>query len=261
MKPKMPVVFIGHGSPMNAIQDNEFTRSLRQLGKALPRPEAVLVVSAHWQTRGTQVTTAAEPKQIYDFGGFPDELYEVVYPAKGSPAVAAKVVEAGAAIPVRADAKWGIDHGAWAVLRHVWPKPAMPVLQLSLDLGLTPAQHFAAARQLAALRAAGVLVVGSGNVVHNLELMGPEQFGAKPFPWATAFDRFVMEAVERRDSASLIDYAAQGEAAALSVPTNEHYLPLLYVEALRADGDRLEWVHEGLQHRSLSMRTYLLQPG
>jgi len=256
----MPLLFVGHGSPMNIAQKNEFTESLRKAGKALPKPRLILCVSAHWMTDGARVTAAARPKQIYDFYGFPDELYTVVYETAGSPKDAKQIANLGKDIPVSPDDGWGIDHGTWSVLHHLYPKHDIPVIQLSLDGNKDEAEHYRLASFLKPLRSEGVLIIGSGNIVHNLRLISWQQFGEEPFPWARKFDEQVTDALDRRDDDLLIDYDSRDRDMAFhAVPTNEHYLPLLYVAALRQDGETVEFLHEGFQHRSVSMRSFLVR--
>jgi 4,5-DOPA dioxygenase extradiol len=256
----MPLVFIGHGSPMNVVQQNDFTRSLAALGHALPRPRVILVVSAHWETEGTFVTGAAHPRQIYDFYGFPDELYEIGYSPHGSQADANRIASLGKAIPVALNTQWGIDHGSWAILKHIYPDHDIPVIQLSLDGTKNEREHFRLASFLQPLRSEGVLIIGSGNIVHNLRLMSWEQFGEEPFAWAGRFDLQVKEALKQRDNDLLVRYDSRDRDAGVhAVPTNEHYLPLLYVAALRQESEEIEYIHEGFQHRSISMRSFIVR--
>ncbi len=248
---RMPALFLAHGNPMNAIADNAFTRSLAALAADLPRPRAILVVSAHWLTRGTHVLTATNPRTIHDFGGFPEELYRIDYPAPGAPDVADSVCDL--APSVRRDDTWGLDHASWAVLRHMWPHADVPVLELSLDMTAPPHTHWELARTLAPLRDDGVLVVGSGNIVHSFAGISWEP-DAPAHPWAEEFDAWVADALVRGDEASLVDYHAAGPMAQLSVPTNDHYLPLLYAAALRTDDDAVSFPHAGIDMASMSMR-------
>jgi 4,5-DOPA dioxygenase extradiol len=260
MSDLMPLLFVGHGSPMNIIQKNDFTESLLQVGKSLPKPRCILCVSAHWVTDGTFVTNAAKPKQIYDFYGFPDELYELTYPASGSPEDAQHIASLGKDLPVSPDSSWGIDHGTWAILHHLYPRADIPVIQLSLDSNKDEATHFRLAAFLRPLRSAGVLIIGSGNIVHNLGRMSWQQFGEEPFPWARKFDDQVKKALDNRDDELLIWYDRKDrEAGRNAVPTNEHYLPLLYIAALRGSNEKVEYIHAGFQHRSVSMRSFLVR--
>lgn len=247
---RMPVLFVGHGSPMNAIADNAYTRSLRAMAADLPRPEVVLVVSAHWLTHGPRVLSEPRPRTIHDFYGFPRELYEIAYPAPGSPATATAV--AGLA-PVVPDTDWGLDHASWAPLRRVFPDADIPVLELSLDPAMSPQRHVEIARALRPLRDHGVMVVGSGNIVHNLyEVVWEED--ASPFDWAVEFDEWVAGRLDARDVEALADYESLGDLARLAAPTNDHYLPLLYAAALRDEDEPLTFTHTGVDFGSVSMR-------
>jgi 4,5-DOPA dioxygenase extradiol len=249
--PTLPAIFFGHGSPMNAIEDNEFSRAWSELGRAIPRPQAILCISAHWQSRGTQVTAIEKPKTIYDFYGFPPELYRQVYPAPGSTDLARQVQGLLAPTPVGLDQKWGLDHGTWSVLSHVYPKADIPVVQLSLDAAQPEAYHYELAKKLRPLRQQGVLVVGSGNIVHNLRLINWED---KPFDWALETDALAKELIETRNYAGMIAFPGSSRAAQLAVPTNEHFLPLLYILALQGENDSLRFFTEKISFGSLSMR-------
>jgi 4,5-DOPA dioxygenase extradiol len=238
---RMPVLFIGHGSPMNAIEDNPWRRAWQRLGETLPRPRAVLCVSAHWETRGVGVTVAARPETIHDFRGFPRELFEVEYPAPGDPRLADEIARrvGDPVVPVLADPARGLDHGAWSVLWPMYPKADVPVLQLSLDTRQPGAWHYALAQRLAFLRDEGVLLLASGNIVHNLPLLG-RYWNAAPPEWAARFRDHVSALVAARDHAALCDWTRLGPDAALAIPTPEHYLPLLYALALQRDDDVVE---------------------
>ena len=252
---RMPVLFVGHGSPMNALGQNDYTRALARLGAALGAPKAVLVVSAHWQTRGVRVLEVEKPRTIHDFGGFPAALFAVDYPAPGAPAVAARAAELLKAEGAVLDRAWGLDHGAWAVLRHMWPKADVPVLQLSLDAGRTPAGHYKLGRALAPLRDEGVLILGRGNVTHNLRDFDHDE-DAPPRTWAVEFDALVRAALVAGDHQALI--APDPKRAALwrmALPTTEHFLPLLYAMGASGPGDALSFPYEGLQNGTLSMRS------
>ncbi|MBL8011903.1 MAG: 4,5-DOPA dioxygenase extradiol [Flavobacteriales bacterium] len=260
--PVMPSVFIGHGSPMNAIQDNAFTRSLARLGRRLDRPKAVLVVSAHWLTPGrTMVALSPAPETIHDFGGFPDELFQVRYPAPGAPEAARKAAAAVTSVQVHEDHEMGLDHGAWSVLKHIWPAADVPVFQMSLNWGMTPAEHHALSHQLKALRNDGILVLGSGNVVHNLGRLNWSDPSAPPFDWAQEFDAFVGERLAAGDHQALVDYTSLGAVARLAHPTNDHYLPLLYTLGTAGFDEPLTELHSGLEMGSISMRSFMLGPG
>lgn len=255
---RMPVLFIGHGSPMNIIQDNPYTRSLETLAASLPRPSSVLVVSAHWLTRGTFVTVPGRPRQIYDFGGFPDELYEIRYEPVGAPEEARRLAESAGPGTIRPDTgehEWGLDHASWAVLCHMYPKADVPVWELSLDMGRPPAEHLAVARALAPLRDRGVLVMGSGNLVHNLRLIDFRDDAAS-FPWAVEADAWFRNSLVAGDVDGLLDYRNAGNAVARAVPTLDHYLPMLYALGLREEGEKLGFTFEGIQNGSISMRGF-----
>jgi 4,5-DOPA dioxygenase extradiol len=252
---RMPAVYVGHGSPMNAITDTKFSRAWRALGEMLPRPRAVAVISAHWFVPGTAVTAMPKPKTIHDFGAFPKALFDVRYPAPGDPALAAEIAEMLAPTPVRLDTSWGLDHGAWSVLVHVYPKADVPVVEISVDSDLVPADHFELGRRLAPLRERGVLLVACGNIVHNLEQI---DFGAtKPYDWAVRFDEFVKGALERRDDAALVGYESHPDAR-LAAPDEDHYYPLLYAAGMRHADDALRFVVEGYDAGSISMRAFTL---
>jgi 4,5-DOPA dioxygenase extradiol len=248
---RMPALFLAHGNPMNALADNDFTHALARLAGDLPRPEAILVVSAHWLTRGTHVLTAPEPRTIHDFGGFPEALYAVEYPAPGAPDAASAVCELAPA--VTPDDRWGLDHASWTVLRHMWPQADVPVFELSLDIAAPAQTHFDLGRQLAPLRDQGVLVIGSGNIVHSFAGISWDE-NARPHRWAEEFDAWVADALTRGDDNALVNYPSAGAMARLSVPTNDHYLPLLYAAAMRTDEDVVTFPHTGIDMASMSMR-------
>lgn len=252
----MPVLFLGHGNPMNAITENPYRASWRELGARLPRPKAVLCVSAHWLTRGTQVTMAERPRTIHDFGGFPAELYAQQYPAPGSPHFARLTMERAHSAAVTGDETWGFDHGAWCVLSALFPAADVPVYQLSLDVSRPAAAHLELAAELGGLRDQGVLMVASGNVVHNLRQLDFAG-GAAP-DWAVEFDAWVKRAVESGDGDLLAEYEGQGAAGRLAVPTADHYLPLLYAMGVRRGSDELTWMTESFDLGSVSMRSLML---
>lgn len=248
---RMPVVFFGHGSPMNTLEQNRYTEAWRGLGEAIPRPRAILSVSAHWYTEGTAVTAMEQPRTIHDFYGFPRALFDVRYPAPGAPRLAARVRELLAPVEVSLDRSWGFDHGTWSVLRHAYPDADVPVVQLSID-GTQPARfHYEIGRRLVPLRDEGVLVVGSGNVVHNVRLM--RRAGGPPFDWAVRFNEKVRGALASRDHRALIELEQAGEDARLSVPTPEHYLPLLYIAAMQAEDEQMRFAVDGYEMGSLGM--------
>jgi 4,5-DOPA dioxygenase extradiol len=255
--PRMPVVFIGHGSPMNALWDNPFTRSLVRLGRSLPRPSAVLVVSAHWITRGTSVSVNPGPRTIHDFGGFDDRLFHLRYEPAGHPTLARASISAADGYGLREDPHMGLDHGAWTVLRHMWPEADVPVFQLSLDGTQPAAHHFSLGSRLRDLRDKGVLILGSGNIVHNLGRLDWQEVDATPFDWSAEFDGIVKAHIDNRDFRPLVEYPHFGSLARMAVPTNDHYLPLLYVLAATTADETARYVHEGFQHGSVSMRSFV----
>ncbi len=250
---RMPVVFFGHGNPMNAIQSNAWTQAWNSVGAEIPRPRAVLAVSAHWYLPGTAVTAMNAPRTIHDFGGFPRELYRVAYPAPGDPALASRVQSLLAPTPVGLDEEWGLDHGTWSVLCHVFPKADVPVVQLRIDETQPPAYHYDLGRRLSPLREEGVLVIGSGNLVHNLHAYGWGRHSMEPYDWAVRFEKVVRDLMRTGEHARLVAYESLGEDALLSVPTPEHYLPLLYVLGSRAPGEAVSFPVEGFDGGSISM--------
>jgi len=253
--PQMPVLFVGHGSPMNAIDKTEFGDALARLGGTLPRPKAILVVSAHWQSSGAQVVRVEKPQTIHDFYGFPEKLFKVQYPAPGAPWLAARIHELMPA--VKLTESWGLDHGAWSVLIHLFPKADIPVLQLSLNELFTPQEHYAFAQGLKKLREEGVMILGSGNIVHNLRAVKWHGNQA-PYDWSMNFDNGVKRAIEERDIEKLINYEkAWSEDAAMAVPTDEHYLPLLYTLGVTDKEDTVSYPVEGFQLAAISMRSIL----
>ena len=253
MTQPMPAIFLGHGNPMNALARNAWTEGWNALGRSVSPPRAVLCVSAHWYLPGVAVTAMRTPRTIHDFGGFPRELFEVQYPAPGSPELAERVRALLAPVPVASDHDWGLDHGTWSVLCHVFPDADVPVVQLSLDETLTAPEHFELARGLAPLRDEGVLVVGSGNLVHNLHAYAWGRHVAEPLDWALRFETLARDYLSKGDFGPLADYERLGEDAMLSIPTPEHYLPLLYVLALRREGERVSFPVEGHDGGSISM--------
>jgi 4,5-DOPA dioxygenase extradiol len=248
----MPVLFIGHGSPMNAIEDNDYSRAWAEIGAALPRPKAILCISAHWEKGATQVTAMERPRTIHDFYGFPAPLKSKQYPAPGSPALARLVRDMVEDVPIVPDVTWGLDHGAWSVLCRMYPDADIPVVQLSLDCTKPPPFHHVLGKALRPLRRKGVLVMGSGNIVHNLSTVVWEDTA---FDWAVKFDREIKEAIRARDHEAVIYYTQFGDMAKLAVPTNEHFLPLLYVLALRRKDDPLTFYTEHVTLGSISMRS------
>jgi 4,5-DOPA dioxygenase extradiol len=249
----MPAIFFGHGNPLNALATNAWTQSWCSIGASSPRPRAILCVSAHWYIGETAVTAVSEPRTIHDFGGFPKELYECRYPAPGDPDLARRVRELLVPVRVRLDEDWGLDHGTWSVFCHAWPAADVPVVQLSIDESLPAQSHYDLARRLSPLRDEGVLIAGSGNVVHNLHAYGWERHVPEPFDWARAFEDRVRQLLLAGEHGPLIEYETLGRDALMSVPTPEHYLPLLYVIAQQRDGETISFPTEGIDGGSVSM--------
>ena len=244
---------MGHGSPMNAIEDNEFTGNWKKIVSLIPKPTAILSVSAHWYIPGTSVTAMPAPRTIHDFGGFPTELYRICYPAPGDLALADRVRGLLAPISVKPDEGWGLDHGTWTVLRHMFPRADIPVVQLSIDERQPAEYHFEVGKRLAPLRDEGILIVGSGNLVHNLQAYAWGRHAVEPFEWAVRFEVKARELLLAGNDDALIAYETLGSDAALSIPTPDHYLPLLYVIALRREGDQIRFPVEGVDGGSMSM--------
>ncbi len=250
---RMPAIFFGHGNPLNALTKNAYTEAWHAMGSSIPRPRAILMVSAHWYLPGTRVTSGDHPRTIHDFGGFPKALYEVQYPAPGNSALAARVAALLAPTRVLADSHWGLDHGTWSVLIHAYPDASVPIVQLSIDETQPPAFHFACGQSLRPLRDEGILIAGSGNLVHNLEAYAWGRREQEPYDWALRFEAKARELLRARDFDRLIDYPAMGDDALLSVPTPEHYLPLLYVMGASDARDRVSFPVEGMDGGSISM--------
>jgi len=256
----MPAIFFGHGNPMNAVSSNAYTDAWRRIGEETPRPRAILCVSAHWFVPGTSVTIGTAPRTIHDFGGFPRELYQVQYPAPGDPELARRVQQMLAPLPVELDESWGLDHGSWSVLCHVYPQADVPVVQLSIDETQPPAVHYEIRHKLAPLRADGVLVVGSGNLVHNLHAYAWGRHVPEPYDWAIRFEETAKKLLLAGDDQPLVDYESLGRDALLSAPTPDHYLPLLYVIGTRQRDDAVTFPVEGIDGGSVSMLTVQLEP-
>lgn len=255
MTKPMPTFFFGHGNPMNAMQVNAYTKGWAAIGSQVPQPKAVIAISAHWYFPGTSVTAMSAPRTIHDFGGFPSELYQVVYPAPGDPALAGRVQNLLEPISVVRDEQWGLDHGTWVVLRHLFPRADIPVVQLSIDKTRPAAFHYEVGRRLAPLRDEGILIVGSGNLVHNLHAYAWGQHAVEPFDWAVRFEEKARELLVAANDAPLIAYETLGHDAMVSVPTPDHYLPLLHVIALRRKGEQVSFPVEGVDGGSVSMLT------
>lgn len=248
----MPVLFIGHGSPMNGIEDTEFSRRWTQMGQEIPTPKAVLVISAHWYTQGTKITAMEHPKTIHDFGGFPKELFAVQYPAPGSPDLAR---ETASLIHASLDHDWGLDHGTWTVVRHMYPKANIPVLQLSIDYSKGPQYHYDLAKELYALRRKGVLIIGSGNLVHNLRMVAWDRLNDNEYgyDWALDINNQFKHLISTREHKPLINYTQLGKGALLAIPTPDHYLPLMYTLGLQSNKDNISFFNDKAVGGSLTM--------
>lgn len=252
----MPVMFVGHGNPMNAIMQNEFTKTWNKLGSQLPKPTAIICISAHWLTNGTYITAMEKPKTIHDFGGFPRELFEQQYPASGSPDLAKQVGLVVKTADVKDDHQWGLDHGTWSVLLPMYPQADIPVLQLSIDYSKPPQYHYELAKQLKELRKKGVLIMGSGNIVHNLGMIDFEN--KTRFEWAYEFDEKIKSFIDKGDHESVIRYDKLGTIARYAVPTNDHYLPLMYTLGLQDKKDQISYFNDKMDAGSISMRSILI---
>jgi len=258
---KMPVLFLGHGSPMNAIEENEFVQGFRKIGKEIPKPNAVLVVSAHWETKGIFVTAMEKPKTIHDFGGFPEELYKVQYPAAGNPELAKETKSIIKKTEVGLEYNWGLDHGAWSVVKHMYPDADVPVIQLSLDYHQSPEYHFELAKELSPLREKGVLIIGSGNMVHNLMMVDWRRLDEVDYgyDWANEASEKMKKFILSGDHKQLINYQSQGKEFNLAIPTPEHYLPLLYALALKKGNDEVSLFNDKVVGGSLSMTSVKIE--
>jgi 4,5-DOPA dioxygenase extradiol len=250
-----PAIFFGHGNPLNALLRNAHTEGWSAIGRSFPPPKAVLCISAHWYLPGTGVTAMTKPRTIHDFGGFPQELYNVQYPAPGSPDLAQRVRELLAPAPVELDDSWGLDHGTWSVLCHVFPQADIPVVQLSIDETKPPEFHYEVGQRLAPLREEGVFVIGSGNLVHNLHTYAWGRHEVEPFDWAVRFEKRARELLLKGEDMPLVNYETLGRDAVLSAPTPEHYLPLLYILGLRRKDEAVSFPVEGFDGGSISMLT------
>jgi 4,5-DOPA dioxygenase extradiol len=257
----MPVLFVGHGSPMNAIEENEFARCWRETGKSIPKPSAILCISAHWETRGTQVTAMQNPKTIHDFGGFPKELYAVEYPAPGSPELAQITKDLIHKTDLGLDEKWGLDHGCWSVMKHFYPEANIPVIQMSLDYYQNPQYHYDLAKELASLRKKGVLIVGSGNMVHNLQMVAWDKMNESGYgyDWALEANEKMKSLILSGDHSSLINYKSLGKAMQQAIPTPEHFLPLLYILALKEEDEKISFFNDKAVAGSLTMTSVMIK--
>jgi 4,5-DOPA dioxygenase extradiol len=249
----MPAIFFGHGNPMNALADNAYTKGWASIGESLERPNSVLCISAHWNLSETAVTAMEAPRTIHDFGGFPPELYKVQYPAPGAPQLAARVKSLLAPLSVELDHGWGLDHGTWSVLCHVFPHADVPVVQLSIDETKPPKFHYETGKLLAPLRDEGILIIGSGNIIHNLHTYAWGRHEVKPFDWAVRFETLARDLLLKGDDGPLVSYESLGRDALLAAPTPDHYLPLLYVLGLRRPGGQITFPVEGFDGGSISM--------
>lgn len=252
--PKMPLLFLGHGNPMNAIEENEFVQGFRAIAKNIPKPNAILCISAHWETKGTWVTAMQHPPTIHDFGGFPKALFDVQYPAPGSPPLAKETQKIITRTHVELDEKWGLDHGAWSVIKHLYPNADIPVIQLSLDYYKTPREHYELAKDLNALRHKGVLIIGSGNMVHNLRMVAWDKLREDySFDWALEASLKMKQFILDNNHQELINFNSQGKAFELAIPTPEHYLPLLYVLGLKEEKEEITLFNDKAVGGSLTM--------
>jgi len=260
---KMPVLFLGHGSPMNAIEENEFVDGFRKVAKEVPEPTTVLCISAHWETKGTHITAMQKPETIHDFGGFPQELYEVQYPAPGNPQLAKDTKKLVEKTDVLLDDKWGLDHGAWSVIKHMYPKANIPVIELSLDYTRSAQYHFELAKELAALRGRGVLIVGSGNIVHNLRMVDWRRLNEVDYgyDWALEAREKIKNYILSGDYKQLVNYQSLGIEFNLAVPTPEHFLPLLYVLALKTEDEDVSLFNDKAVGGSLTMTSVRIGNG
>lgn len=250
----MPLLFLGHGSPMNAIEENEFVQGFREAAKKIPKPKAILCISAHWETKGTFVTAMRNPPTIHDFGGFPKALFDVQYPAPGSPALAEETQKVIHSTKIELDNSWGLDHGAWSVLKHMYPEANIPVIQMSLDYSKKPQFHYELAKELSAMRNSGVLIIGSGNMVHNLGMVAWDKLNQNfAFEWAEEASEKMKSAILSGNHDSLINFQKQGKSFDLAIPTPEHFLPLLYILSLKKKDEELNFFNDKALAGALSM--------
>lgn len=253
---KMPILFVGHGSPMNAILDNSFNKKWKELGNELPQPKAILVISAHWITNGvTKVTAMSTPRTIHDFGGFPEELFKQHYPASGSPDFAKQTIDLIQQTAVQADFEWGLDHGTWSVLKPMFPKAEVPVYQISLDYSSPASFHYELGKELKALREKGVLIVGSGNIVHNLSELDSE---VEPYDWAQEFDSKIKDYIDQRDFRSVVNFQNLGSLSDQAHPSYDHFLPLLHILGATEEKDQITYFNDSFDMGSISMRSLLI---
>lgn len=259
----MPVFFFGHGSPMNAIEENEFSKEWQRIGQAMPKPNAILCISAHWLTRGTFVTAMEQPKTIHDFGGFPQQLFDVQYPAPGSPQLARNTADLLGDVHAGLDDEWGLDHGCWSVVKHLYPDADVPVIQLSIDFYKPASFHYNLAKQLASLRRKGILIIGSGNMVHNLRMVAWDKMEVDgfAFDWATEANEQMKKYIVERTHQPLIDYQKQGKAFDLAIPSPDHYYPMLYALGLQEKGEEISFFNDKAVMGSLTMTSFRIGKG
>ena len=253
---KNPLIFIGHGHPINALLNNDFTQHLNQIGASIEKPNAVMIISAHWTTKGTFVSVNSQPKAIYDFGKIDDRLLKIKYEPKGHPQLARQVIEIAPNYLIQEDHSMGLDHGAWTVLKHLYPRADVPVFELSIDYSQPSSYHFELANTLKKMREKGVLIIASGNIVHNLKVIDWNNINAKPLDWAIEFDEIVKSKLNSQDFKALMNYEQLGSIFQLAHPTNEHYLPMLYILGLAHKTEELKYLFEGFQFGSASMRCF-----
>jgi len=251
---KMAALFIGHGSPMNAIEQNDFTQTLQNLGQSLIKPKAILCISAHWTTKGTFVDISPNPKMIYDMYGFPRELYDIKYPAEGAPKIADEIYKTITHTSIQKSTDWGLDHGTWSILKHLYPKADIPTFQLSIDYNQPMQYHYDLAKQLNKFQKKGVLIIGSGNLTHNLRIVDFHDINAKPRDWALEFDTKIKNFINDQNHKGVIDYQKIGSAAQLAVPEPSHFIPLIYTLALQDNNDEIEYFYDKFHYGTLSMR-------
>ncbi len=258
---RMPVIFFGHGSPMNAIEKNEFSETWKDIGRKIEKPTAILCISAHWETAGTYVTAMDQPRTIHDFGGFPKELYAIKYPAPGNPTLAEKIKSGIQSTNIGLDTSWGLDHGCWSVIKHLYPEADVPVLQMSIDYTKGPEYHFALAKELASLRRKGVMIVGSGNIVHNLSMVAWDKMDISgyAYDWATEANNKMKSSILSGDYKPLLEYNKQGQAFRLAIPTPEHFIPLLYILALKESDENPFLFNDVAMMGSLTMTSVLIR--
>lgn len=258
--PTMPALFLGHGSPMNAIEENSFVVGFRQIAKTIPKPKAIICISAHWETQGTYVTAMANPKTIHDFGGFPQSLFDVQYPAPGDPILANEVKQIVSSTTVQLDEQWGLDHGAWSVIKHMYPHADVPIIQMSLDYRQPANYHYELAKDIASLRNKGILIIGSGNMVHNLRLVDWRHLNTLDYAydWAIEASDTMKQLIANDHHNTLIHYRSLGKAIELAIPTPEHFLPLLYTLGVKSDQDTIHFFNDQAIGGSLTMTSFVV---